>query len=195
MNKRLICKVRVFIGHSSVPTIPDGRYTVFMLNEYKKKKNRAQRFVQPIRLGPEKRKRTSEKNAARLYKIIFYSKVPEKISGKQMHARARVLSATRAINRVPSRFHYRGLAIYFDTHLAFGYVNGFVQHYPYGRLPAARMSGRSFVRHVVFDVREHLSDGYVLNRPQRTCKTSETVFFFFTQDGNGQSERNMSARQ
>lgn len=59
------------------------------------------------------------------------------------------------------------------AHLASGYVNGFVQHYPHGRLPAAGMSGRSFVRHVIFDVREHFSDGYVLYRPQRTCGTEK----------------------
>lgn len=60
--------------------------------------------------------------------------------------------------------------IYMLTHLASGYVNGFVQHYPHGGLPATRMSGRSFVRHIVFDVREHLSDGYVLYRTKRTWK-------------------------
>lgn len=59
------------------------------------------------------------------------------------------------------------------TRLASGYVNGFVQHYPHGRLPAAGMSGRSFVRHVVFDVREHLPDGYVLYRTERACRQRE----------------------
>lgn len=77
---------------------------------------------------------------------------------------ARVLGAALYfINRVPSCFHY------IRTHLASGYVNGFVQHYPHGRLPAAGVSGGSFVRHVVLDVREHLPDGYVLYRARRTC--------------------------
>lgn len=88
--------------------------------------------------------------------------------GKQMRERRRpqllIVSRRVSITR-------RAVA-----HLAFGYVNGLVQHYPHGRLPAAGMGGRPLVRHVVLDVREHLSDGYVLYRAQRTCgkKTSKT---------------------
>ena len=32
-------------------------------------------------------------------------------------------------------------------YLLFCYVDGFIQNYPYGTFPTARMRGRSFVRH------------------------------------------------